>query len=114
MKKLNESVLRRLILETIDEQVMTEGKKKKKLKEVEPANSDEKMGGYNPEQDVGHEMEAQPQPQDFLPNEENIMDAIKKALEIAKNENPVVAAGARGMLKDLFKQIESSLPGENE
>ena len=33
MKKLNENVLRRLIMETIDEQsgVVTEGKKKKKL-----------------------------------------------------------------------------------
>lgn len=49
MKKLNENVLRRLILETIDEQVLGEGKKKKKLKEVEPANSDNPLADETPE-----------------------------------------------------------------
>lgn len=41
MKKLNEIILRKLILETIDEQVIVEGKKKKRLKEVEPVRSPE-------------------------------------------------------------------------
>ncbi len=38
MKKLNENLLRKLIIETIEEQsgLVTEGKKKKKIKEAEP------------------------------------------------------------------------------
>lgn len=110
MKKLNESVLRKLIMETLGESSITEGKKKKRLREVDPVPQPDPT--ENPEQDVAYGMEAEPQPQDFMPNEENIVDAIKKALEIARNKNPVVAAGARGMLKDLFKQIEQSLPGD--
>jgi len=116
MKKLNENILRQLIVETLEE-----GRKKKstrkRIKEVDPVPTPDSEA-HDPYQDVGHGMEADPGPEGFGMgaglDTKNIMDAISKALEIAKSENPVVAASAKGMLKDLFKKIESSLPGAEQ
>jgi len=119
MKKLSTDVIRKLIIETIEESNLVEGRKKKKLKEAEPVP--QAAGAEDPRKndpsagaeytDWANKVDAQNPP---VPNEDNIMDAIKQALEIAKNSNPVVASGARGMLKDLFKQIEQTLPVEQQ
>ena len=111
MKKLNEEVLRRLIMETIDEQAgkLNEGKKKKKLKEADPVEEPLR----NPEQDVAHGMEAEPQPQDFgmAPQftDDQIKhahDALDKAFEFAKSGNPMLKGSSEDMLKQIMKMFK--------
>ena len=130
MKKLDESVLRRLILETIDEQagVLVEGKKKKKLKEVEPAGTpapetdkvnsrEETDANYN-----DHWGEADPPDATYteyegdnvqrgglnIPNQLNLSnEEISNALSSLNDKNPVTRVGAWSILTNVAEWITS-------
>jgi len=122
MKKLNENVLRRLILETIDEQagVVTEGKKKKeKLKEAEPVPTESPEDRATAaEQDVAHSKTAadiaantmNPDVPTFnvaqyMGKFEQINKTIKTLLNDPNDTNRKVAAG---LMKELSKELEGN------
>lgn len=107
MKKLDNNVLRKLILETIEESsILSEGKKKKKrLKEVEPvpqASDDEPL--RNPEQDVTG-MEAEPQPEDFGINPEQ----FQAALEATRSGDQMKEIGGWSILGKIADQIKDAI-----
>jgi len=115
MKKLNESVLRQLIIETIEEGILTEGKRKK-IKEAEPVpqpsvdtSGDAASSGMNnPDFDMS-DAEAASMMSSFSDQQiQQAHDALDKAFELAKaaNENPMLKGSAEDMLKgimNLFK-----------
>ena len=119
MKKLNENVLRRLIMETIDEQsgVVTEGKKKKKLKEVDPVP--EATAPVHQPEDTGMETgrdESEPQPKDFglglefsEQEKQQAHETLDKAFEMAATTNPMLKDQYKGLLKSIEEMFSGKV-----
>lgn len=115
MKKLNEQVLKQLILETIEESLVTEGRKKK-IKEAEPvpqpsvdtSGDAPPTGMSNPDFDMSDTEAAAMMPAFSDQQIKQAHEALDKAFELARaaNENPMLKGSAEDMLKgimNLFK-----------
>ena len=121
MKKLDNNVLRKLILETIEESsILSEGKKKKRMKEVQPVPQADEESPVNPEQDVAHGMESEPQPEDFGMGEnamphlsEKEVQLYTNALHALNDEDELRAAGALGILEKLADYIKERMKQSN-
>lgn len=115
MKKLNENALRQLILETIEEALLPEGKRKK-IKEdeavpqpsVDTSGDRPPAGMSNPDFDMS-DAEAAGMMSSFSDEQvKQAHEALDKAFELAKaaNQNPMLKGSAEDMLKgimNLFK-----------
>jgi len=115
MKKLNENLLRKLIIETIEEQsgLVTEGKKKKKIKEAEPVpqpsvnpEADVATGMNNPDFDMSDAQAANMMPQFSDDQIKNAHDALDKAFEFAKSGNPMFKSSSEDILKQIMKMFK--------
>jgi len=118
MKKLNEAVLRKLIIETIEGDLVTEGRKKKKIKEVTPVGQEQEENplGQDPGRtDIGmnsknfdmSDAEAGNMMSQF--SDEQIKyahDALDKAFEFAKSGNPMLKGSSEDMLKQIMKMFK--------
>lgn len=115
MKKLNEVVLRKLILETIEEDLFTEGRKKK-IKEAEPVPQPSvdttgdapPTGMNNPDFDMSDTEAAAMMPSYSDEQIKQAHEALDKAFELARaaSQNPMLKGSAEDMLKgimNLFK-----------
>lgn len=119
MKKLNEDLLRKLIIETIEEDYVAESRKK--IKENEPvpeAEEDQEEGSdyfsdatgmNNPDFDMPDEQVAQ-MTRSFSPEQiKNAHEALDKAFELAKSNNSLLS----GSPEDLLKQITNMFKGKD-
>jgi hypothetical protein len=93
MKKLNEDIIRKLIIETLEET-------KKKVEEV-----GEEGPLQNPEQDVAHGMESEPQPQDFGLDPEQ----FSAALEAVNSGDKMKELGGWSVLGTIADKIKTAI-----
>ena len=118
MKKLNEQVLKKLILETIEEDLLTEGKKKKRIKEVEPVpqptpvdtSGDRPQSGMNnPDFDMSDE-EAQKMSAPSVNIEtltQQFQDAVQAAMEAKQSGDQMKIVAAEASVKYVLDQVKS-------
>jgi len=112
MKKLNEAVLRKLIIETIEGDLVTEGRKKKKIKEAEPVptpmnpHGDVAQGMNNPDFDMSDAEAGMMMPQFSDEQIKYAHDALDKAFEFAKSGNPMLKGSSEDMLKQIMKMFK--------
>jgi len=114
MKKLNESVLRKLIIETIESDLVIEGRKKKKIKEVTPVSQgqEEDPLGQDPgrtdvgtrNRDFDYSDEEVAKMSAGSPSNESLDEIIEGALQVANNKKlpPTVQ---KATLESVIKQI---------
>ncbi len=105
MKKLNEDIIRKLIMETLEEVSLGEGRKKK-VEEVDEPLSD-------PEQDVTAGMEAEPQPQDFGLDPQQFSAALE-AVNSGDEMKELGGWSVLGSIADKIKTIVKEKEGQTK
>ena len=112
MKKLNESLLKKLILETIEEEYIAEGGKKK-IKEDEPvpeASDDDhfsdKPGMNNPDFDMSDTEAAAMMPSYSDEQIKQAHEVLDQAFALAKSNNPMLSGSPEDMIKQIVKMFK--------
>ena len=114
MKKLNEAVLRKLILETIEEDLFTEGRKKK-IKEAEPVqqptpvdtSGDRPQSGMNnPDFDMSDTEAAAMMPSFSDEQINQAHEVLDQAFALAKSNNPMLSGSPEDMIKQIVKMFK--------
>ena len=117
MKKLNENLLRKIIIETIEENSLLSEGRKKKIREDEPVpspvdqHSDVATGMNSRDFDMSDQEAAKMMPKMPSFTTEQIKHAhevLDQAFALAKSGNPMLA----GSPEDLIKQIVKMFKGE--
>lgn len=105
MKKLNEDIIRKLIIETLEEQFVDEGRKKA-VEEVEdgvnPSDYDARTAGGSDSRDADRDPESEPQPQDFGLDPKRFSAAV----EAVNSGNDITKVGGWSVLEKIADAIK--------
>ena len=125
MKKLNEQVLKQLILETIEEDLLAEGKKKKRIKEVEPVpqptpvdtSGDRPPAGMNnPDFDMS-DAEAANMSAPAIDVEtltKQFQDAVKAAVDARQSNDQMKIVAAEASVKFVLDKVKDITGGNKK